>query len=41
MTEQKFKNWERGVSGAPVLKAQHPEVVSPMATRFVRFGRLF
>ena len=23
--EQKFKDWEHGISGAPVLKAQHPE----------------
>ena len=23
--EQKFKDWEHGVTGAPVLKAQHPE----------------
>ena len=23
--EQKFKDWEHGLSGAPVLKAQHPE----------------
>jgi len=23
--EQKFKDWDHGISGAPVLKAQHPE----------------
>jgi nitrite reductase (cytochrome c-552) len=23
--EQKFKDWEHGITGAPVLKAQHPE----------------